>query len=145
MGSQSVSVSRVIAQPADRIFDLLADPAAHQRIDGSGSVKYEVDGPDRLELGSKFRMGMKLGVPYRMTSTVKEFEEDKLIAWAHLGRHRWRYELEAVEGGTRVTETFDWSYSLWPKGLEILGYPKRHPASMEQTLRNIESILASNE
>jgi len=143
MNARSVSVSRVIAQPAERIFDLLADPAGHAKIDGSGSVRSEVSGPDRLELGSKFRMDMKLGIPYRMTSTVKEFEENSLIAWAHLGGHRWRYELQPVEGGTRVTETFDWSYAVVPKAIELLGYPKKHPAAMEQTLQNIEKVLSS--
>ncbi len=145
MNARSVSVSRVIPQPAERIFDLLADPNSHTRIDGSGSVKADVSGPDRLELGSKFRMGMKLGIPYRITSTVKEFEENRLIAWAHLGGHRWRYELAPVDEGTRVTETFDWSYAVVPKALELLGYPKKHPAAMELTLQNIEKVLASTE
>ena len=32
------SVERVIAAPPEKIFDLLADPARHHDIDGSGSV-----------------------------------------------------------------------------------------------------------
>jgi len=54
--SDIVSVERVIAAPADRIFDLLADPARHHDIDGSGSVRDAKDGPARLELGAKFGM-----------------------------------------------------------------------------------------
>ena len=53
-------------------------------------------GPDRLTaVGDKFGMKMRFNgmVPYRITSTVKEFEENELIAWAHFGKHRWRYEL----------------------------------------------------
>ena len=44
----------------------------------------------------------------------QEFEENRRIAWAHVGGHRWRYELEEVDGGTRVTESFDWSTSRAP-------------------------------
>ena len=36
-------------------------------------------------------------MPYRISSTVMEFVENRLIAWAHFGKHRWRYELELVE------------------------------------------------
>jgi len=144
VNDRRVSVSRVIPQPAEKIFDLLASPAGHAKIDGSGSVRAVVNGPDRLELGSKFRMGMKLGVPYRISSTVKELEENRLIAWAHLGGHRWRYELEPVEGGTLVTETFDWSYAVVPKAIELLRYPKKHPADMERTLERIDEFLASD-
>jgi len=141
MNERSVSVSRVIAQPPERIFDLLCSPAGHAKIDGSGSVKQVVTGPARLELGSKFRMGMKLGVPYRINSTVKEFEENRLIAWAHFGGHRWRYELEPTNAGTLVTETFDWSYALVPKIIELVGYPKKHPSHMERTLKRLDEAL----
>ncbi|MFQ5556186.1 MAG: SRPBCC domain-containing protein [Acidimicrobiales bacterium] len=134
-------MTRVIRHPPEKIFDLVASPAGHARIDGSGTVRGPISGPDRLELGSRFRMGMKLGVPYRISSTVKELEENRLIAWAHLGGHRWRYELESVEGGTEVTETFDWSTARVPKLIELLGYPARHPAGMEQTLERIEQVL----
>ncbi len=33
------SVERVIPAPAEKIFDLLADPSRHREIDGSGSVR----------------------------------------------------------------------------------------------------------
>lgn len=137
-----VSVSRVIPHPPERIFDLLASPAGHARIDGSGSVQAARDAnPGRLELGSRFAMDMKIGLPYRMTSEVKEFEENRRIAWAHLGGHRWRYELEPVEGGTRVTETFDWSTARWPWLIERLGWPRRHPANMARTLERLAAVL----
>ena len=34
-----MSVERVIPAPADKIFDLLVDPARHLDIDGSGTVQ----------------------------------------------------------------------------------------------------------
>ena len=109
MTSDQVSASRVIPAPPEQIFELLADPRQHHVIDGSGMVQGAASGPERLSLGATFGMSMKLGIPYRITNKVVEFEEGKRIAWRHFGRHRWRYELEPVDGGTRVTETFDLS------------------------------------
>ena len=97
-----VSVSRLIDASPQVIFDVLADPARHTEIDGSGTVRSAKVPGQRLAMGTKFGMKMKLGVPYSISSTVVEFEEDKLIAWAHFGKHRWRYELEVTDGATMV-------------------------------------------
>lgn len=103
-----VSRSVVIEAPASVIFDVIADPYQHAAFDGSGTVQKAVAGPKRLSLGDSFRMDMRMKAPYRMGNTVKEFENNRRIAWAHIGGHRWRYELEPIEDGrTRVTETFD--------------------------------------
>lgn len=141
MSDQMVSVSRVIPAPPERIFDVLASPAGHAEMDGSGTVQAALRGPERLALGSKFRMDMKHGVPYRINSVVKEFEENRRIAWAHLGRHRWRFELEPVEDGTLVTHTFDWSTSPIGRLLEWGGYPKKHSANMTRTLERLEELV----
>lgn len=142
---QAVSVSRDIPEPADRIFDLLASPAGHARIDGSGMVRDAISGPDRLALGARFHMEMKAGpLPYKIHSEVVEFEENRRIAWAHLGKHRWRYELQPIDGGTRVTETFDWSTARIGWIIEVAGYPDKHPANMAATLARIERVLAED-
>ena len=75
------TVERVIPAPAEKIFDLIADPRRHPDIDGSGTVRKSKDGPERLALGSRFGMSMKLGVPYSMVSEVIEFEDGRRIAW----------------------------------------------------------------
>jgi uncharacterized protein YndB with AHSA1/START domain len=142
MNERVVSVSRVINASPEAIFDVLTDPARHGEIDGSGMVQNVRGESKRLELGSKFGMDMKMGIlPYRITSTVKEFDENRLIAWAHAGKHRWRYELEPVDGGTKVTESFDWSTSPIPKLIEMMGYPKKHPANMEATLERLADVV----
>ncbi len=138
---QQVSVERVIAAPADVIFDVLCTPARQDDFDGSGTVKTARGGDEKLELGSSFSMNMKMGVPYIMKSKVVEFEKDSLIAWAHFGKHRWRYELEPTDDGTLVRETFDWSTALWPKGIELIGYPDKHPAAMEATLERLAKLV----
>jgi uncharacterized protein YndB with AHSA1/START domain len=151
MSDDIVSVERVIPAPADKIFDLLADPARHRDIDGSGSVRDAKGEPPRLALGSKFGMSMKLGVPYSMTSTVIEFEENRRIAWQTwpplgkflAGGRIWRYELEPVDGGTRVRETWDISQERIKALVTMGGKAHDHTRkSMEQTLENIEKICA---
>lgn len=125
---------RIAASP-ERVFDLLADPRRHGDFDGSGMVGDHVGGPQRLSMGAKFGMNMKIGpLPYRISNLVVEFDENRLIAWQHLGKHRWRYELEPSDEGTLVTETFDWSTALVPKAIELVGYPERHVKSIENTL-----------
>lgn len=139
--SQSVSRSVVVSAPPAKVFDLLATPGRHIDIDGSGAVKARLRGPQRLSPGAKFGMRMKLGVPYVVTNKVVEFEEGRRIAWRHFGRHTWRYELEPVPEGTRVTETFDWSTAVSPKLLELAGAPKMNARSIEATLGRLKEIV----
>ena len=142
MSAKIISDSRVLPFPAEVIFDVLASPTGHVEMDGSGTVRGVASGPERLRDGARFRMKMKLGVPYQMSSTVKEFEENRRIAWAHVGGHRWRYELEEVDGGTKVTESFDWSTSLAPRFIEMVGYPARHKVNLQKTLERLEEVVA---
>ena len=140
--SRSVSRSTVLPVPAAAVFDLLADPARHPDVDGSGTVKARLRGPSRLALGARFGMRMRLGVPYVMTSRVVEFEEGRRIAWRHVGRHVWRWELAPVPEGTRVTETFDWGPSLAPRVLERLGIPARNARSIERSLARVRTLVS---
>jgi uncharacterized protein YndB with AHSA1/START domain len=146
MSERVVSVSRVVQASPEVIFDVLADPARHGEIDGSGMVQHARGESKRLAMGSKFGMDMKFAgfLPYRITNTVVEFDENRLIAWEHFGKHRWRYELEPLEGGaTKVTESFDWSTSRSPKAIELMGYPKQHPKNMEATLERLAELVES--
>lgn len=140
---RQVSVRRVIAAPPERIFEVLTDPSLHPVIDGSGSVRSARGAPERLRLGSRFGMNMRIGLPYVISNTVVEFEENRLIAWQHFGGHRWRYELRPVDGGTEVTETFDWSTARAPWAIEWIGYPKKHPAAMEKTLERLDRYVTT--
>ena len=133
----------MIPAPAQRIFDVLADPALHPVIDGSGSVRKPGDGaPARLAPGAEFGMAMKVGVRYRISNTVVEFEEGRRLAWRHFGRHVWRYELEPVGGGTLVRETFDYTDALSPVALRLLRYPTRNRQAMQRTLERLAAQVA---
>jgi hypothetical protein len=151
--SDTESVERVIPAEPEAIFALLADPGRHQEIDGSGSVHEAKSGGGRLKLGDQFGMAMKRGVPYSTTNTVVEFDENRRIAWKTcstgpvgkvLGGPIWRYELEPVEGGTRVRESWDISEARAEKPLLRMGMVRKDTRrSIERTLENIEKLLAN--
>jgi uncharacterized protein YndB with AHSA1/START domain len=140
--ARSISVTRFIPAPASKIFDLLADPRQHALLDGSGTVAKVRRAPERLSLGAKFSMDMKMGVGYFTTNKVVAFEEDKCIAWHHVARFVWRYDLEEVEGGTRVTESFNYD-KPWAFAIIRTGFPERNRLAMERTLEQIEKIVTS--
>ena len=97
-----------IKAPAKVIFDLIADPRNHQKIDGSGMLQGELRAPERLYLGAKFGMKMKIIIPYLIKNEVVEFEENKSLAWRHLMHNVWRYELIEIDPRTtRVIQTWD--------------------------------------
>ena len=139
-------VSRVVPATPQQIFDLLADPRKHATFDGSGTVKQSnPDVPERLELGSKFGMSMKMGVPYKITNEVVEFDEPSLIAWRHMGGHIWRYRLDEVEGGTAVTEEFDWRPSKGPLVLKLMKTPQRNTKAMDATLDRLVELFSASD
>jgi hypothetical protein len=138
MSAQQVTRSTVVTAAPQAVFDLLADFRRHPEIDGSGSVRKATSGPDRLTLGARFGMQMRIGVPYPIRNEVVEFDEPRQIAWRHFNRHVWRYQLEAVDGGTRITETFDYAPSRSPKLLEAMGFPAKNATGIEATLRRLE-------
>ncbi|WP_250556714.1 SRPBCC family protein [Pseudonocardia lacus] len=141
VSDRTVSASTVVAADPAAVFDLLADPRRHAEFDGSGTVRRAVAGPARLGPGARFGIAMRWGVPYRIRNTVVEFEEGRRIAWRHFGRHVWRYQLDAVEEGTRITETFDWGPALSPWALEKWGAPARNLRSIRATLRRLTDLF----
>ncbi|GAA4806649.1 SRPBCC family protein [Actinomycetospora chlora] len=145
MTDRQVSRSIDVDAPPATVFELLADPRRHPDLDGSGTVRSAISGPARLSLGSRFGVGMRLRLPYRITNTVVEFEEGRLIAWRHAARHRWRYELEpTATGGTRVTETFDWSTALMPALIDRSGFPTLNARGIEQTLPRLKALAEAS-
>ncbi len=151
--ADTVSVERVIAAPAGKIFELLADPARHHDIDGSGTVRAAKEPPARLAMGARFGMSMHLVIGYSMLNEVIEFDDGKRIAWQTrpasdrqaklFGGRIWRYELEPAGTGTRVRETWDVGREKGPLRYVLrIGPSKQHTrAAMEKTLANIARIV----
>ena len=146
-----ISVERVIPAPPEKIFDLLASPDRHHDIDGSGTVREAKDSPERLALGATFGMSMKMGIPYSMVNTVIEFDENRRLAWQTrgpgmlgkmVGGRIWRYELEPVEGGTLVRESWDLSQEKG-KALTRRMAGGHTGKNMEATLARIEQVVTS--
>lgn len=140
---RTVSARTTVDAPPGTVFAIVAAPRQHRRIDGSGSVGEVIEGPDRLRTkGETFTVRMRMfGLPYTIANRVVELEEDRRIAWRHFGGHRWRYELEPTDdGGTTVTETFDYSrYNrLWATLIEVTGFPGRNRRGIEQTLARLK-------
>ena len=141
--AQRVAVSRTIAADAQALFDVVADPTLHHVIDGSGSVRGVRGGSRKLQLGDKFSASMRIVVPYLITNKVVEYAEGRRIAWAHIGGWRWRYEFEPVDGGTEVTETFDWSHSKAGAYIRLVGWAEKNRTSMERTLARLDSFVTN--
>lgn len=139
-----IQASRLVKATPQQIFDLLADPRKHSLIDGSGSVQNaRVNAPERLSLGAKFGMDMKIGLPYRITNEVVEFDEPKQIGWRHMGGHIWRYVLEPASGGTMVTEQFDWTHSKSPIVLKLMGAFDKNEKAIAATLERLAAHYES--
>lgn len=140
----TVSATIDVDAPPEAVFDFIRRPANHALISGDKTVQDTVKGPEILSAGDRFGMSMRLGVPYRISSKVHEFEENRRIAWAHYGGHRWRWEIEPLEGGrSRVRETFDLSYALVPAALRLLGFPKKHQGNVARSVANVAAHFAA--
>jgi uncharacterized protein YndB with AHSA1/START domain len=154
MKNNVFTVERLISASPESIFDVLADPAKHALIDGSGMLQGANDaGSTRLALGVTFGMGMKMGVRYSTVSTVVEFEENRRIAWQtgpkgklepYVAGRVWRYELIPQGERTLVLESWDIT-SDHQRALLRLGdiYSKKTRRDMELTLARLDALVTA--
>ena len=101
--------------------------------------------------GTPSAMSMHMGVGYTMVSTIIEFEENRRIAWQSrisgplgrfVGGRIWRYELEPVDGGTRVRESWDISQDHQRPFLKMGKVATATKSNMDKTLIRIEELTA---
>lgn len=147
-----VTVERVVHAPAAEIFVLLTDPSRHHEFDGSGTVRGAKGSSGSVGMGDRFGMSMKMGLPYSMESTIIELEQDRRIAWRttgptrigrHVGGRVWRYELEPVDDGTLVRESWDItgeSAFTKPAVRRAAGVTRKNMAA---TLDRLEALLGT--
>ena len=109
-----VRADREIAASADRIFELIADPAQQPRWDGNDNLKEAAPGQRVRAVGDVFVMRLKRGGI--RDNYVVDFVEGRRIAWrpAVQGKsqpgHLWAWELEPLgPSRTLVTHTYDWT------------------------------------
>jgi len=110
-GNPKVAGARiVINRPASELFNYIANPKNHPRIDGSKMVRGKAYGPKKLSMNSWFVMRQVRIISYFMPNKIVEFEEGKLIAWRNALPSRWRYEFITLpDGSTQVTQYLDCS------------------------------------
>lgn len=140
MTTKVVSASRVIAAPADKIFELIADPSQQPLWDGNDNLAQAAGGQRVRTVGDVFTMTLTMGSD--RTNHIVEFEEGRRIAWqpsepnkAPPG-HLWRWELEPlVDSRTRVTHTYDWSALTDEKRL-----PRARATTADKLLASIERL-----
>ena len=83
MAEPSISVSRDIPAPAGRIFSVLARPADHPDVDGTGMLRTALEDVVISKVGDVFAMNMfndEMG-DYVMENRVVEFEPERRIVW----------------------------------------------------------------
>jgi hypothetical protein len=162
MSEPSISVSRDIPAPAGAIFDVLARPASHPEVDGSGMLRSALEDTVLSEVGDVFALNMcndSIG-DYVIENHVVEFEPGRRIVWEPVMRSsdkpeleylvgnsahaQWGWHLEPLDNGhTRVTEFFDCSRS--PEWLQeaTKGGEQWRPA-IEASLQNLEKMVAGS-
>ncbi|GAB3388439.1 SRPBCC family protein [Amycolatopsis echigonensis] len=112
--SRIVRASREIEAPAERIFELIADPAQQPSWDGNDNLAEAEPGQRVHAVGDVFTMTLTYSGVRR--NRIVEFEEGRRVAWrpSEPGReepgHLWRWELKPLSATrTEVTHTYDWS------------------------------------
>ena len=147
-GSPKIKSARIVIQASPAtIFSILSNAKRHRDIDGSSTITENISGPHELVLGSKFGMKMHLGIDYRIQNTVVEYKKNELIAWRHLGRWRWRYELTDLgNGSTQVTESFDGTHA--PAIAQVwLNFRKAYPwtqLAVAKTLVRLKAVAEAS-
>ena len=141
-GPRVVARKVTVYAPAAELFSLVNDPRKHGLVDGSGTVRNNVKGPDALYEGARFTTGMRMyGVPYRITCTVTEHVDSpelKVVEWAHPAGHRWRWEFVPVgTDATVVTESFDNRHSKIGRFFERVGVADQNAKGITETLSKL--------
>jgi uncharacterized protein YndB with AHSA1/START domain len=156
MDQENVSATLTVAVPAARVFAVLADPAAHAAIDGTGWVQEAADGAPLTEVGQIFRMDMyHPGHPdgdYQVVNKVVVLEPPSAIGWLtgtekgdghlELGGWIWRYDLAPLgPSETEVTLTYDWS-AVPQFRREYIQFPPFGPEHLTNSLQHLAGLAA---
>lgn len=144
------SASIVIARPAAEVFSALADVTRMGEWSPecvAGRWVAPATGP---ALGARFEgdnvaaLGPITLKRWTTTSEVTALVPDRVFEFSAEGYTTWRYELTEVDGGTRVTESYEHpAHEGWRK-VVYGGLMRRSGAmvkGMERTLSRLKTIL----
>ncbi|MEV1243438.1 SRPBCC domain-containing protein [Nonomuraea sp. NPDC050022] len=156
MDQENVSATLTVVAPAARVFAVLADPAAHAAIDGTGWVQEPADRAPLTEVGQVFRMAMYHAKhpdgDYRVANKVAVLDPPRSIGWLtgteeedgrlELGGWIWRYDLTPLgPSETEVTLTYDWS-AVPRFRREYIQFPPFGPEHLINSLRHLAELAA---
>jgi len=157
MADERLSATTIINASPEVIFVVLADPAKHAAIDGTGWVCESLDSKPLTAVGQVFRMGMyHPGHPdgnYQMANLVEIFDPPSAIAWKpgqdtddgslSFGGWVWRYDLTpAGPSETKVTLSYDWSAVPDPVRQRI-GFPPFPADHLANSLAHLAELVSS--
>ncbi|HEY3955734.1 MAG TPA: hypothetical protein VGM53_20380 [Streptosporangiaceae bacterium] len=158
-GRVQVAVSRPIAASAAEIFHVLADPANHLPLDGSGMLRGARDQRVLGGIGDTFTMAMYLSDlgDYVILNRVIAFDRDRRIVWeptpgdertgqmaglpvgASQG-YSWGFLLQPDADATVVTEFFDCTEAVQGIRDDVQDGRSWLPA-MHQTLERLAALV----
>jgi uncharacterized protein YndB with AHSA1/START domain len=143
------AVTLHIDAPPEKVWGLVSD------ITRMGDYSPEVfeaewlDGATGPAVGARYRGHVKrneMGPTYWTVCKVTECVPGEVFEFAVVMRDRplnvWRYEFEAVGGGTDVTESFDLGDNLWTKVWRPLGGFLRERRNKRDMLKTLERVKA---
>jgi uncharacterized protein YndB with AHSA1/START domain len=156
-GDDRVSASLTVDAPVEVVFDLLADPATHASIDGTGWVCGAVDTEPLTAPGQVFTMAMHHpdhpDGDYRTANRVEVLDRPRAISW-HTGYAKddgtlgfggwlWRYDLRPLStSSTEVTLSYDWS--AVPASIrEYLSFPPFPPDHLSRSLAHLAQLATA--
>ena len=151
--TERMEVRRAIAADPASIFSIVSSPEGHVAIDASGMLMSATGSP-ATAVGDSFVVHMDrealndypLGL-YDVTVRIAEFEQDRRIAWTIEGQmdpqigHVYGYELEPFDGGTIVTQFYDWS-DIHPQWKEANIFPIIPESALRATLGILARTVA---
>jgi uncharacterized protein YndB with AHSA1/START domain len=157
MAGETLSATTIIDAPAEAVFAVLADPAKHAAIDGTGWVQQSLDGHPLTEPGQVFRMTMyHANHPdgtYQMANQVQVFDPPHAISWQpgqeagdgslSFGGWVWRYDL-TPDGPSRTSVTLSYDWSAVPGPIrQHIAFPPFPPEHLDNSLAHLADIVAA--
>ena len=156
MADERVSHTTIINASAEVIFVVLADPAKHAAIDGTGWVREPLDSKPLTAVGQVFRMGMyhpnHPDGNYEMANRIQIFDPPRVIAWEpgqdtddgglRFGGWVWRYNLApAGPSETKVTLSYDWA-AVSDLLRQHIGFPPFPADHLSNSLAHLAELVS---
>ena len=139
----TITHEAIIQRPAPEVFAFIAD-CANDPLWCPPVLAAEQTGGDGPALGAQYRQAVKPG-PQKLTNHIEivEYDPPRRVAWE--GRNEsavfhGHYELEALNGSTRVLMTSNITFQGWMRLLRpIIAWASRKTAAEE--FENLKQLL----